>query len=189
MSSSTKCIQYTAQFPITFPNNPTELDLLAWVATEQATFKYNLLGFDFLMKYQAEINLAKRYIRLYHETANIELPFKYVRTFSRQIYQVYDDSPTPSTPTKASPMSHIPQTPVTKPLDNCIDFQPVAWDYFSEQEIEFIKQNINAETPFNPQAIHDQVLEKDQESTNDINVILDNYFKQDSNQVIDLEPV
>ena len=40
-----------------------------------------------------------------------------------------------------------------------------------------------------PLAIHEQYKEKDTDSNNDINVILENYIEQDSNQTIDLDPV
>ena len=43
MTTLAKCIHYTAKFPILFLDNSTKWQLLAWVATDNVNFKFNLL--------------------------------------------------------------------------------------------------------------------------------------------------
>ena len=74
-------------------------------------------------------------------------------------------------------------------MDSCIEFQLDALDYFLAKDIRKIKERINSENQEQPKAIHKQIQEKDPESNNDINVILDNYIEQDSNQTVDLDPI
>ena len=50
MTTSSECIQYTAKFPIQFQGNTSKWKLLAWVASNNVNFRYNLLGSDFVVK-------------------------------------------------------------------------------------------------------------------------------------------
>ena len=87
MTTSAKCIQYTPKFPIQFLDNTSKLQLLAWVATNNVNFKFNLLGSDFLVKYDADVRVGKQLLILYDKDKKVEVSFAYVKTFSRHIYQ------------------------------------------------------------------------------------------------------
>merc|ERR1712082_329541 len=71
MTTSTKCIQYTATFPVQFQANTSSLKLTAWVASKEVYFKFNLLGSDFLMKYDAIIKMRKKLLLLYNKDEEI----------------------------------------------------------------------------------------------------------------------
>ena len=88
MTTSTKCIQYTANFPIQFQYPTSKWKLTAWVASNEVNFKYNLLGSDFLVKYDADIRVGKRLLILYDKDKKVEIPFIYIRTFPKHIYQL-----------------------------------------------------------------------------------------------------
>merc|ERR1712082_186711 len=183
MTTSTKCIQYTATFPIQFQTNTSCWKLTAWVASKEVKFKFNLLGSDFLNRYDAIINMKERVLLLYNKEKKIEIPFTYIKTFPRQIYQLNsktdDKNTTDTTKTKEKYNSNI---------DNCIEFQKEALEYFTEKDIQDIKNKISAENQDQPKAMH-ETLEDNAGETNDINVILNDYIEQDSNQTVDLNPV
>merc|ERR1711954_284010 len=185
MSTSTKCIQYTANFPIQFQGYTSKWKLVAWVASNEINFKYNLLGSDFLEKYNAVIQMGSKLLTLYNKDKEVEIPFVYVKTFPRNIYQLDNN---PKVKHKILEENEKPKKPKIN-LDRCIEFQPNALDYFTEKDIDEIKQTINSENEEQPLAIHEQYKEKDTDSNNDINVILQNYIEQDSNQTIDFDPV
>ena len=88
MTTSTKCIQYTATFPIQFPNDTSCWNLTAWVASTKVKFKFNLLGSDFLDQYDAIVNMGDKVLLLYNNNKKLEIPFTYVKTFPTQIYQL-----------------------------------------------------------------------------------------------------
>ena len=73
-------------------------------------------------------------------------------------------------------------------INNCIEFQQEALEYFTKKDIQEIKNKITAENQDQPKAIH-ETLENSKDETNDINIILDDYIEQDSNQTIDLNPL
>ena len=88
MTTSAECIQYTAKFPIQFQDNTSKWQLVAWVATNNVNFKFNLLGCNFLVKYDADISVGKQILTLYDKDKKVEIPFTYVKTFPRHIYQL-----------------------------------------------------------------------------------------------------
>ena len=120
---------------------------------------------------------------LYNKDEEIEIPFTYIKTFPRQIYQL--DCKKEDNNSK--------DMPETKEKDNinindCIEFQQEALEYFTEKDIQEIKNKITAENQDQPKAIHEKI-EDSADKTNDINIILNDYIEQDSNQTIDLNPV
>ena len=88
MTTSTKCIQYTANFPIQFQEDTSKWKLTAWVASNEVNFKYNLLGSDFLVKYNANIQMGRKLLILYDKDKKVEIPFIYVKTFLKNIYHL-----------------------------------------------------------------------------------------------------
>merc|ERR1711954_184678 len=66
MTTSTKYIRYTATFPIQFQDNTSCWKLTAWVASKEVKFKFNLLGSDFLDRYDAIINMKEKVLLLYN---------------------------------------------------------------------------------------------------------------------------
>merc|ERR1712081_104219 len=183
MTTSTKCIQYTAAFPIQFQDNTSCWKLTAWVASREVKFKFNLLGSDFLDQYDAIINMKDKVLLLYNKNGKLEIPFTYIKTFPTQIYQL-------NSKTDDKITTDIEQTKEKDNIniDNCIEFQKEALEYFTEKDIQDIKNKISAENQDQPKAIH-ETLENDTGETNDINIILNDYIEQDSNQTVDLNPV
>ena len=88
MSTSTKCIQYTANFPIQFQGYTSKWKLVAWVVSIEVSFMYNLLGSDFFEKYDANIQMGSKLLTLYDKDKEVEIPFIYVKTFPKNIYHL-----------------------------------------------------------------------------------------------------
>merc|ERR1711954_540383 len=183
MTTSTKCIKYTANFPIQFQDSTSCWNLTAWVASTKVKFKFNLLGSDFLDQYDAIVNMKDKVLLLYNNNGKLEIPFTYIKTFPRQIYQL--DSKTDDKNT-----TDITQTEEKDNINinNCIEFQQEALEYFTEKDIQDIKNEISAENQDQPKAML-ETLENATGKTNDINLILNDYIEQDSNQTVDLNPV
>merc|ERR1711954_432077 len=107
----------------------------------------------------------------------------YIKTFPRQINQLNCKTDNINTKdiTKTKEKDNIN-------INNCIEFQQEALEYFTEKDIQDIQNKITAENQDQPKAIH-ETLENSKDETNDINVILNDYIEKDSNQTIDLNPV
>merc|ERR1711954_265785 len=93
MTTSTKCIQYTATFPIQFQDSTSCWKLTAWVASKDG---------------------------------KLEIPFTYIKTFPRQIYQLNSKTDNNNT-------TDITQTEEKDNINinNCIEFQKEALEYFT----------------------------------------------------------
>ena len=86
------------------------------------------------MKYDAIIKMGENLLLLYDKDEEIEIPFTYVRTFPRQIYQLdcKKDNDKPKDISEMKERNNIN-------LDSCIEFQQEALDYFLEKDIQDIK--------------------------------------------------
>ena len=122
---------------------------------KQCKCKYNLLGSDFLVKYDADIRVGKRLLILYNKDKKVEIPFTYVRTFPKHIYQL-NSNINRDKQENIFEESKKPNRPEVN-LDSCIEFQPDALDYFSAKDIQEIKERINSENQEHSKAIHKQI--------------------------------
>ena len=80
------------------------------------------------------------------------MPFTYVKTFPRHIYQYQKDNDKPKDISEFNKTTDINS-------DSCIEFQPEALNYSSARDIQEIKNKITAENQEQPTAIHEQIQE------------------------------
>ena len=102
--------------------------------------------------YDADISVGKRILTLYDKDKKVEIPFTYVKTFPRHIYQL-NSNINKDKHNNIFKENKKPNKPKVN-LDSCIEFQPDALDYFLAKDIQEIKERINSENQEKPTTIH-----------------------------------
>ena len=95
--------------------------------------------------------MREKVLLLYNKDKEIEIPFTYIKTFPRQIYQL-------NCKTENNTSKDMPETKEKDNINinNCIEFQQEALEYFTEKDIPEIKNKITAENLDQPKAIHEK---------------------------------